>query len=97
MKPDTDKYEQMKKKGNKINMKIKERKENDIAMPKEMKRQNREQQRWYRAKQKAKKIKQNKTMKTTHPIKEMNEKIKVIQKENKKSIGILYSFTLFGC
>jgi hypothetical protein len=36
-------------------------------------------------------------MKTTHPIKEMNEKIKVIQKENKKSIGILYSFTLFGC
>jgi hypothetical protein len=45
MKPDTDKYEQMKKKGNKINMKIKERKENDIAMAKEMKRQNREQQR----------------------------------------------------
>ena len=45
MKPNTDKYEQMKKKGNKNNMKIKERKKNDIAMPKEMKRQNREQQR----------------------------------------------------
>ena len=38
MKPDTDKYEQMKKKGNKNNMKIKEGKKNDIAMPKEMKR-----------------------------------------------------------
>ena len=38
MKPDTDKYEQMKKKGNKNNMKIKERKKNDIAMPKERKR-----------------------------------------------------------
>ena len=34
MKPDTDKYEQMKKKGKKNNMKIKERKKNDIAMPK---------------------------------------------------------------
>ena len=45
MKPDTDKYEQMKKKGNQKNVKIKERKKNDIAMPKEMKRQNREQQR----------------------------------------------------
>jgi len=41
-------------------------------MLKEMKRQNREQQRRYRAKQ---------TNKTIHPIKEMNEKIKVIQKE----------------
>ena len=38
MKPDTDKYEQMKKKGNQKNVKIKERKKNDIAMPKEMKR-----------------------------------------------------------
>ena len=45
MKPDTNKYEQMKKKGNQKNVKIKERKKNDIAMPKEMKRQNREQQR----------------------------------------------------
>jgi hypothetical protein len=45
MKPDTDKYEQMKKKGNQKNVKIKERKKNDIAMLKEMKRQNREQQR----------------------------------------------------
>jgi len=76
MKPNTDKYEQMKKKGNKNNMKIKERKKNDIAMPKEMKRQNREQQRWYRAKQKARKNKnKNKTKQTkkiTHPIKEMN-------------------------
>jgi hypothetical protein len=45
MKPDTDKYEQMKKKGNKNNMKIKERKKNDIAMLKEVKRQKKEQQR----------------------------------------------------
>ena len=62
------------------------------AMPKEMERQNREQQRWYRAKQKAKNKKKTKTKtnkkqnkqtkKTTHHIKEMNEKIKVSQKEN---------------
>jgi hypothetical protein len=37
MKPDTDKYEQMKKKVNQKNVKIKERKKNDIAMTKEMK------------------------------------------------------------
>jgi hypothetical protein len=35
----------MKKKGNKNNMKIKERKKNDIAMLKEVKRQKKEQQR----------------------------------------------------
>jgi len=29
MKPDTDKYEKLKKKGNKKNVKIKERKQND--------------------------------------------------------------------
>ena len=51
MKTDTDKYEQMKKKGNKKNVKIKEKK-NDIAKLKEMRRQKREhvQQRRYRAK-----------------------------------------------
>ena len=38
MKTDTDKYEQMKMKGNKKNMKIKEKKKNDIAMLKEMRR-----------------------------------------------------------
>ena len=80
MKPDTDKYEQMQKKGNKKNVKIKERKKNDIAMLKVMKRQNREQQRRYRAKQ---------TNKTIHPIKEMNEKIKVIQKENEKRKDVI--------
>ena len=53
MKTDTDKYEQMKKKGNKKNVKIKEKK-NDKSMLKEMRRQKREQQRSYRTKQKAK-------------------------------------------
>ena len=54
MKPDTDKYEQMKKKGNQKDVKIKERKKNDIAMLEEIRRQKREQRR-YRAKQKTKK------------------------------------------
>ena len=49
MKTDTDRYEQMKMKGNKKNMK---KKKNDIAMLKEMRRKKREQQRRYRAKQK---------------------------------------------
>ena len=51
MKPDTDKYEQTKKKGNQKDVKIKERKKNDIAMLKDMRKQKGEQQRRYRAKQ----------------------------------------------
>ena len=57
MKPDTDKCEQMKKKGNKNNMKIKERKKNDIAMPKMIQ---------SKTKSKKKKQKQNKTNKENH-------------------------------
>ena len=53
-------------------------------MLKEMRRQNREQQRRYRAKQKAKNKQANKERKPVRPIKEINEKIKVIQKENEK-------------
>ncbi len=67
MKTDTDKYEQMKKKGNKKNVKIKEKK-NDIAMLKEMRRQKRDKKRRYRAKKspktKQKNKKQNKKLRS---------------------------------
>ena len=60
MKTDTDKYGQMKKKGNKMNVKIKKnKKRNDIAMLKEMRRQKRKQQRRYRAKRKVKSYENN--------------------------------------
>ena len=51
----------------------------------------REQQRRYRAKQKAKKPQKTTTKhrKLVHPIKEMNEKIKVIQKENEKRKSVI--------
>ena len=65
MKTDTNKYEQMKKKGNKMNLKIK--KKNDIAKLEEM-RQKREQQRRYRAKKSPKtkqKTKNKQTKKTS--------------------------------
>jgi hypothetical protein len=70
MKTDTDKYEKMKKKGNKMNLKIK--KKNDIAMLEEMWRQKREQQRRYRAKKnpKTKQKTKNKHRKPVHPIKQ---------------------------
>ena len=60
-------------------------------MLKEMRRQNREQQRRYRAKQKAKKNPKTTTKhrKPVHPTKEMNEKIKVIQKENEKRKAVI--------
>ena len=72
MKTDTDKYEQMKKKGNKMNVKIKK---NDIAMLKEMRRQKREQQRRYRAKKspKTKQKTKNKQTKKTSASYKRNE------------------------
>ena len=61
MKTDTDKYEQMKMKGNKKNMKIKEKK-NDRAMPKEMRRKKENN------KEDTEQTKTNKHRKPVHPM-----------------------------
>jgi hypothetical protein len=50
MKTDTDKYKQMKKKGSKMNVKIKK---NDIAKLKEMRRQKRDKKKKIQSKKKA--------------------------------------------
>ena len=55
-------------------------------MLKEMRRQQGELQRRYRAKKKTTK---NKERKPVHSIKEMNEKIKVIKKENEKRKAVI--------